>query len=263
MKVLILSDLHLASTTLTDKFYLNKEKRIIDMHLGSALKEADLVVISGDVVEASIIKAKTSPLEALYKLFEKEVIFCLGNHEFAYQRHPDVIDFWKKWKHDKVHCLDIDGRVEIGNYNFVGNVLWYDFSLNKNQLLMKGEIVEGWLDSTIQDFDPLIECQLCKEQIFKNLSKDKKNILITHMVPHIDLNTFSKENPYSIYNAYSGCERFLLDCQDSGCAEIEYAICGHTHRRECKEIWNVKCMNIGNDYFHRTHHIVYEVIELS
>ena len=127
---------------------------------------------------------------------------------------------------------------------------------------MKGEILDGWLDSTIENFDPLVECQKCKEQILNNLSKDLTNILVTHMVPHKDLNYFSKEDPYSSWNAYSGCERFLLDCQDAGFNDIEYAICGHTHQRECKEIWGIKCINIGNDYYHRCNCITNMMIEL-
>ena len=263
MKCLILSDLHLSSKILTDRFYRDKQKRTIHNRLsvGTWIKECDVILISGDVVESSIMHSNCNPLESLYALFEKDIIFCLGNHEFAFRRHSDVIEYWKQFKHEHVHCLDIDGHVEFNGINFVGNVLWYDFTLNKNSQVMQGEIIDGWLDATIEEFDPLKECEKCKQQIYSNLSKSMKNILITHMVPHIELNTFSLEEPYSPYNAYSGCNRFLLDCQDKG-FEIEYAICGHTHRRECKDIWNIHCINIGNDYFHRSNNIAYMLIDI-
>lgn len=263
MNCLITADLHFSSKALTDNFYIEKQKRIIESKLKSSLKNCDLVIIAGDVVEGSIIKSFNNPLDALYKIFNKEVIFCLGNHEFAYNKHPEVIKFWSKWSHPHVHCLDIKGHVTIDKWNFVGNVLWYDFTLNKNRHIMQGEIIDGWLDSTIEDFDPLVENQKCKYQIFNNLSKDHKNILVTHMVPHIDLNTFSKEQPDSPYNAYSGCERFLLDLQDFNNGDITHAICGHTHRRECKEIWNIDCINVGNDYYHRTNQINYFLLDLE
>lgn len=266
MRILITSDLHLQATALTEGFRLEKQKRIIDQHIGASLKNVDVVVISGDVVEHGIIHHGNmiNPLESLYKLFqEKEVIFCLGNHEFAYESHPEVIKYWSQWKHPHVHCLDIEGHVTIDKWNFVGNVLWYDFTLNKNPLVMKGEIIDGWLDATIENFDPLIENQKCKSQIFNNLSKDHENILVTHMVPHIDLNTFSKEQPNSPYNAYSGCDRFLLDLQDFGSGEISFAICGHTHKRECKDIWNIHCINIGNDYFFKTNNIERMILDLD
>jgi predicted phosphodiesterase len=261
MNILILSDLHLSSAIFSSSFHFSKQKRIIKGCLKN-LDKADLVVISGDVVESSVMNTQTNPLNLLYMLFEKPVIFCLGNHEFAYRDHSEVIKYWSSYKHENVHCLDIEGHFSIGNYNFVGNVLWYDFSLNKNTKLMKGEILDGWLDSTIKNFDPLIECQKCKEQILNNLSKDLTNILVTHMVPHKDLNYFSIEEPYSPWNAYSGCERFLLDCQDAGFNNIEYAICGHTHQKEYKEIWGINCINIGNDYYHRCNCITSMMIEL-
>jgi len=249
MNIQIFSDLHFEPKVLSERFFTQKEKRKIE---NVNLHETDLILISGDVVESSIMNYPGNPLDALYTIFDKkEIIFCLGNHEFAFKSHPEVLKYWKQWKHPHVHCLDIEGSVEFGGINFVGNVLWYDFTLNKNRTIMQGEIIDGWLDATIEDFDPLKECEKCKQQIYSNLKKDKRNILITHMVPHIELNTFSKEQPYSPYNAYSGCARFLLDCQDKG-FEIEYAICGHTHRREMKTIWGVDCINIGNDYFHRT-----------
>jgi Icc-related predicted phosphoesterase len=250
---------------LAETFRIEKQKRIFNDQFSSWLNSCDVIVISGDLVEHGIIKYGNTinPLESLYKLFnEKEVIFCLGNHEFAYESHPEVLKYWSQWKHPHVHCLDVEGSVEIGDFNFVGNVLWYDFTLNKNPLVLKGDIIDGWLDATIEDFDPIAECEKCKEQIYSNLKKDKRNILVTHMVPHIDLNTFSRETPMSPYNAYSGCDRFLLDIQDKG-YEIEYAICGHTHRRECKEIWNTPCINIGNDYFFRTNHIEKMVLEID
>ena len=262
MKALVLADLHFLPYNLQTGFELNKKKRIINTFFKQKLSEVDLVLIAGDVIESSVMNYDYNPLEALYTLFEKPIIFCLGNHEFAHRKYSDVIEYWSKFKHQHVYCLDIEGHIEFGDYNFVGNVLWYDFTLNNNRTLMQGEIISNWLDSSIEEFDPLLECQKCKEQIFNNLSKDKKNILITHCVPHIELNTFSLEQPYSPYNAYSGCKEFLLDCQNTGCAEIKYAICGHTHRRECKEIWNVNCINIGNDYFSRTNQIASMVIEL-
>lgn len=261
MKLLVLADLHFQSKTLANKFYLEKQKRVIRQHLGSAIDECDLVVIAGDVTESSIIKTSCNPLDALYYIFDKEVIFTLGNHEFSFNKHSDVLTYWEQFFHHKVHCLDICGKVTFNDVNFVGNVLWYDFSLNKCMSIMKGEVIDGWLDATIKDFDPIKECELCKDQIFSSLSKEHKNVLLTHMVPHIDLNIFSRTQPYSPYNAYSGCERFLLDIIDAG-YKIDYAICGHTHQRECKTIEGINCINVGNDYFQRTNKIKYMIIEV-
>ena len=256
MKALVLSDLHLPSNTLAAKFYNDKTIRQFKEQIKD---DFDIVLISGDVVESSIIRSSNNPLEYLYNIFNKPVIFCLGNHEFAYQDFNNVIKYWSQWKHPHVHCLDVDGSVQIENVNFVGNVFWYDFSLNKNPLVMQGEILDGWLDATIENFDPIHENIKCQRQIVDNLSKDMKNVLITHMVPHIELNWFSLEQPHSPYNAYSGNYDFLGELSEYN---VEYAICGHTHKRICKEINGIKCINIGNDYFFRTNKIEYMIIEL-
>ena len=127
---------------------------------------------------------------------------------------------------------------------------------------MQGEILDCWLDATIEDFDPIKECEKCKQQIYNNLSKENKNILLTHMVPHRLLNRFSFERPSNPYNAYSGCNRFLNECLESG-FNIDYAICGHTHKKECVEIFDTNCINVGNDYFNISNQIKYFMIEMD
>jgi predicted MPP superfamily phosphohydrolase len=169
MRALILSHLHLSPNILFEEFRTSKYKRILKLNNISPEKY-DIVLISGDVVESNILKYETEdPLVALYNLFEKPVIFCLGNHEFAYQRYIDVIKYWSKFKHPYVHCLDVEGHAQIENCNFVGNVFWYDWSLNECRQLMSGEILDGWLDASIEEFDPIHENIKCQKQIVDNL----------------------------------------------------------------------------------------------
>lgn len=257
MKALVLSDLHLSSEIFSQNYKRNKIKRIFSNII---LEDYDIVLIAGDIVESSAYKFHLKDIfDALYYIFEKDIVFCLGNHEFAYCNFEDVHKFWSTIKHEHVHCLDIDGKYEKDGITFVGNVLWYDFSLNKNPTLMQGEIIDGWLDASIKNFDPIKENIKCKTQILNNLSKENKNVLITHMVPYIDLNMFSLDMPTSLYNAYSGCDDFLKELKNFN---IEYAFCGHTHRHVCKEIYGINCINIGNDYFFRTNTYEYMIIDL-
>lgn len=261
MKALVLSDLHWNYHDIHDSYSILKLKRIFHNFIK---EDYDIVLISGDIFESSIMKYNNpfvNPYIILEEIFEnKKVIFCLGNHEFAFQDYYAVLDYYgKKQLNNGIYCLDICDKIMIDNINFVGNVFWYDWSLNHNRLLMKGEILNGWLDHTIINFDPIKYNEINKNSILQSLSKENKNVLITHTVPHKDLNTFSIEEPYSAYNAYSGCDDFLKEIKDY---PVEYAICGHTHRREIKEIYGIKCINIGNDYFFHTNKIEYKVIEL-
>ena len=262
MNILVLSDLHFNGHLFHDRYFPTEWRNILLRQIPS-LPEMDLVVIAGDVVENTVMDiANRNPLETLYHIFQCDVAFCLGNHEFANRKHADVLAYWKQWEHPHVHCLDVEGHYVKGNYNIVGNVLWYDWSLNENSLVMKGEIHPGWLDATIKEFNALDEHERCKQQIYDNLTYEdgKMNILLTHMVPHHDLNAFSYDQPYSPFNAYSGVKNFIQELLDHN-VKLEYAICGHTHRRAMKEISGVYCINLGNDYYFKTKKVEHMVLK--
>ena len=256
MNILILSDLHFNGHLFHDRFFPTEWKRNFKEKVPD-LEKADLVLIAGDIVENTVMDVlDRNPLNVLYEIFQCDVVFCLGNHEFAMRKHSDVLNYWRKWTHPHVHCLDVEGHFVKENYNIVGNVFWYDWSLNENSLYMKGEIHPGWLDASIKEFDALKEHELCKQQIFDNVSyePDVKTILLTHMVPNKALNAFSFDEPYSPFNAYSGTVDFISELLNKH-VNLEYAICGHTHRRAMKEIDGVYCINLGNDYYFKTHEI--------
>lgn len=250
MKILVLSDLHINKNYYSSRFYLDKYKRILKNNIPV---NYDLVLISGDVFE-STAPAFINVFDALDYLFDgKTVVFCLGNHEFAYQSYPKVLQEYQKMKKEfagsNVSCLDIDHYFDVDNTRIVGNAFWYDWSLNHSRLLMKGEIINGWLDASIEDFNPMKEHEVCKNNILNSIDKNKNHILLTHTVPHEELNLFSVEDPLSPYNAYSGCEDFLVQLKDKN---FKFVFCGHTHRFVHKYIYDIPCLNLGNDYYFKT-----------
>ena len=124
-------------------------------------------------------------------------------------------------------------------------MLWYDGSLkcfeDQNLYDWGGG---GWLDRRIIDFDYLKEHNKCKKQIDMVLSKTDKDItkiLVTHCVPHIDMNGHARN---SLFNAYSGVENLLEN------RKIDYSISGHTHYRVMGVTREgCDCINVGNDYY--------------
>lgn len=265
MKFLILSDLHIAANYVTSQFKLEKYKRILKDNVKN---DYDVVLISGDVFEHRV-PHYVNVFETLQYLFDfHPVVFCLGNHEFAYEKFINVLKTYKaqyeiyqdKFPDGKVICLDVSGYADLEDCRVVGNVFWYDWSLNHCRVLMKGEIAPGWLDKTIQDFDAINAHEECKKQIFKSLSDTKKHILLTHMVPHEKLNMFSIEDPTSPYNAHSGVSDFLNEIKDKN---FKFAFCGHTHRNANLDLYEIKCLNIGNDYYFRTMKIRYAIFDLD
>ena len=265
MRVLILSDLHIAAEYVASQFKLEKYKKILKDNIKN---DYDVVLISGDVFEHGVTKS-VNVFEVLEEMFDhKPVIFCLGNHEFAYEKYETVLKryyaqsevYHFKNLNGKVICLDVSGYADLENCRIVGNVFWYDWSLNHCRVLMKGEIVPGWLDETIKDFNAMKAHEECKKQIFESLSDTKKHILLTHMVPHEKLNMFSIEEPTSPYNAYSGVTDFLNEIKDKN---FKFAFCGHTHRNANLDLYGIKCLNIGNDYYFRTIKIKHAIFDLD
>lgn len=247
MKVACFSDLHL---NYKSHPWLLKTKDIVRK------EQPDVVVISGDIFDDFMI----NPYKELSKIDDIPIICCLGNHEFAYSSIQDTKKRYEdKYNPEKynVHYLDIIGKKEIENVNFVGNVLWYDGSL-RNYGEDTLEIDRSWLDSTIKFFNFKEENKECVKQINDNLSSDKTNFLVTHCVPHRDLNLFSFDD-VSVYNTYSGMDNLF----NKLLYKVDYAICGHTHRHVSKEIDGCFCVNIGNDYLMRNNGFQYFIMEVD
>lgn len=257
MNIIAFSDLHLYF--IDNDFILDTYKMFLHNRLKD--KKIDAVLITGDIFESNYIrKVATSqcknPCEALRSLFELDesipIICCLGNHEFAYEDVNLVHSQYKKYTGQyNVHYLDVCDHFVFNNVNFVGNVFWYDNTLKSNLSVKDDEIVSNWLDSSIEDFIPSVECEKCKQQILTNINPNMDNILLTHCVPHQDLNWFTIYEPDSIYNQYSGSAHFLEN--ETIQKYVRWSICGHTHKYITRTIGNVNCVNVGNDYFSEYH----------
>lgn len=258
MNILVLSDLHF-------HFWNNESavayyKKIIHDKILNK-EQYDCIVISGDIWEATFVGKKYNPYKFLSDLFEVDcpIICCLGNHEFAYNSCTDVLNWFKSFiDRYNVHILDIENNFLFNNVNFVGNVFWYDNTLLNNPLGIPDKISMNWLDSTIRYFTPSIWNNKCKQQILENLKLDSNitNILVTHTVPHYKMNWFSIYEPNSLYNQYSGCKDFLKDVKN-----VSWSICGHTHKHMSDTIYNINCINVGNDYFNQYDDIKYYTIK--
>lgn len=255
MKALILSDLHLYFWH--DKRELDKYKQIMQKITS---KKFDCIIITGDIFEYDFVGLSNNPYKLLSEVLNVKcpIICCLGNHEFAYNTITDTLNWFDSFNERyNIHILDIEGHYTYNGFNFVGNVFWYDNSLASNIFSIPDKIVSNWLDSTIKDFIPSIENGICKKQIVDNLTLEYPNILLTHTVPHRKLNWFSINQPNSLYNQYSGNDDFLKELHN-----VKWCFCGHTHRRMSDTIYNINCLNIGNDYLRQYNEIIYEIVEL-
>lgn len=285
MKILAFADLHIDLFRIKNNDLISfKQKQKIREII--CLHKPDFITISGDVFERYVEFHKKNEVSKLnlYKtlnnivliqddLEEKvcsiPVIFCLGNHEFAYNSIEECKKAFEYAENENgnrynIHCLDIVGNVEFDSTNFVGNVLWYDGSCSKREDRINHikNIYDGWLDSTIKDFDAIKENKKCIEQIKNGIVEHKTNVLITHMVPTYNLNVHNKYDPTSIFNVYSGHGNLFKDYD----INVDVAISGHTHLPAFEHYYEVgystRCFNIGNDYYFKTENITYNIIEV-
>lgn len=250
VKIINFSDLHISWRDCID---LKEKKKWIAETCW--LEKPDIVILSGDIVESMdyIRNKQFNCYRRIAELFDGYKVLCVtGNHEYCGMRVNDVLDYYgQTYKPEKfdVHYLDVIGHVDIGGYRFVGNCLWYDGS---TKTVGRQDLYEwanlSWIDRTIKEFDCEKENAKCVEQIKSNLSSEGNNILVTHCIPHIELNGHIDFNlgvgMNSLYNAYSGMKN-LFEMIPSG---IVLSFSGHTHRRVVKELCGVKCYNSGNDY---------------
>lgn len=276
MKILGLADLHMVLDPRYDVYRGDYQKEVIIPGINNTInKNPDIafIVIAGDVFEDVVdcyrcneINADVNPFTFLHKMCPTvPIVFCLGNHEFAnssidltHRAFAHSYDIFKTaFPEGQVYCLDLCGKYttvkEGDKVNVVGNVLWYDglCSDRADREKLLNEISDRWLDHSIRGFNATREAQNCVKQIRDNLIEDCTNILVTHCVPHRDLNA---HDPNSFANVYSGFGNLFKDHN----IKVDWAICGHTHLPVSKEIivgnYSVNCINVGQDYFNGLKH---------
>lgn len=262
MNILFTSDLHFSIQTY--RLEMAELRRMLERF------NPDVLAISGDVSDMEDGRNMFIELSSL----GLPVVFCLGNHEFAYGSVQGTLD---KWRNDmesarsnnmnNVHCLDLEGHFDMDGVRFYGNVLWYDGSLCNRLDTAKymANVWKNWLDSSIVGFNPMEEHMKCVEQIKAAQEGWRGNclVLLTHTVPHRRLNAFDVLTPMSIANCYSGVD----DLFGRHGVSPDIALCGHTHKRCHYEHLSVDgrridCINSGNDYFFNTGKIDCDVMTI-
>ena len=237
MKILALADLH----------FTERNHDSLDAAVEIAYKgKYDVTVIAGDVSEQSV----SDPYNLLLA-FPTPVVFCLGNHEFSRHTVKAVLEKYatlqEQHKDDMIWCLDVVPKVSMKDVTFMGNVLWYDGTLSTLPQGKRNEYMEHihpqWYDRTIVDFNPREENARCVERLLSLNDEPGVKVLVTHTVPHRELNAHEKFSPDSPFNIYSGMNN-LFDR-----VHPDIAICGHTHREVIAVLDGVRCYNVGNDYY--------------
>ena len=250
MKILCISDLHLASSDLL-KFeisdsYTSKHGFIRNIKDTVIATNPDLVVCTGDTVWSRKVPQISDTLRVLVPS-EIPIIVTLGNHEFwEYGFEKTLKRLQRQTLDDKnIFYLDLIGSVIMDGINFVGGTLFFDGSMRYRENQHVDEW-DGWQDFRIPEIQTryLEFNQYYIDMIEANIKSNMPNALCTHHVPHINLNGHEPSH----YSFYTGMKDFVHELPFNPRYD-NYIICGHTHKRVIGEVipWFM-CVNVGSDY---------------
>jgi len=247
MKYQVFNDLHFYDIESEDEL---ARAKAIKKHAKE--EHADVILVVGDILEGGSPLNHFSFLKSLFGDVKK-IVFCLGNHEFAYKNPHEVYSKLLKQQTERmvkvakehIWCLDVVHYVDISpTIRIVGNTLWYDGSMkdyqDQNLLDFAGH---RWLDRTIKDFNPVAECNKCKHDILASVKSAPGDvIMLTHCVPHKILNAHPTPSEFT---AFSGVSDFL---KKMPVGKVKWAVCGHTHKPSIGHtIHGINCVNVGYD----------------
>lgn len=237
MKIQMVSDLHLECDVIKTK----------------AAKNADVIVLAGDIVSPTLLERLIYVIESL----KKPIIYVAGNHDYwGAILHKTIEDIEKDLhtlskKYDHFHFLNCQS-LDIGDYRFLGCTLWSDFGLAPDYNQFCEYVDRGYWDGkqmiSLRDFERILktptrfltakDCSFLayqhKEFLDREISiSDKKTIIITHFCP--SEKSIAAEYNNDIFNPY-----YICDCEKLMRDPVKLWIHGHTHVSFDYQINNVR-----------------------
>lgn len=203
------------------------------------LESGEVLVLAGDVISAKYLKTNGENKQIALKFFEecsqnfKHIIYIEGNHSFYGCRYETTFDDVKSVLPKNFIHLEND-KVKIGDYWFVGAVMWTDFD-NENpfSMLSAPRYMNDYscikYGPVYRKFRPEDVLSIHKETLsyFKttlNELKNEKVVMITHHLP-----SYQSVHPQYQGDASNSYFNNSLDEWIMSCSQIKYWLCGHTH----------------------------------
>ena len=231
MRVQILSDIHYDHGGLTP----------------SISKKSDVVVIAGDISNGGSSISKY--FSYLHNSTTVPIVIVLGNHDYYSKRRKftfsEAVEFYKDKasSFSNIHILEKE-TFDLDGIRFMGTTLWTDYDKGRDITAASISMpcfTHIYKDkSLISAYDVIEEHSKCVSFIDSSISKNMKNIVITHHVP-----TFS-----FISDKYIGSPLNGAFCSELSTLILDKSpdlwICGHTH--DCFTGQIGKCMLYCNPW---------------
>lgn len=234
MNIGILSDLHI--DTNNPGCSVPVEEALCEAALA---QKVDLLLIGGDISNNSATTLKT--LRYIRERLSIPCLFVPGNHDL-WNIHDPERTAWDSYR----ELQAFEGNLANGAYMInekwavVGDIGWYDYSFGADSYTKEefdrmslGE--RTWQDSLFALWDrPTTEvCDYFVQKLDKQLNalRDKKVIVMTHVLPHRYFTVPYAPEVWGYFNAFLGSEQYgkLIE---SYASSVKLAVCGHVHYRK-------------------------------
>jgi predicted phosphodiesterase len=203
-------------------------------------KTSDYLLLAGDIGYP-----EKDDFEIIFNVFSKiykKIFYVAGNHEYYQQwkkgnKHKSIEEIneiisTKLSKFDNVYFLNNNYYdLELENIRILGTTLWF-YPENNNKAISDYYAIPNFSDKYA-----LTEWEKAREFISKNISNEKKNIVLTHHLPTYKLISQEYLEKYNHINFY-----FASNCEDLMCSDIKVWACGHSHGFMETDVNGVKCV---------------------
>ncbi|MGC9105988.1 MAG: metallophosphoesterase family protein [Thermoprotei archaeon] len=264
--MLIATDIHVPS------------ERLWVVMQGIKITKPDALIVSGDLTEHGWL----GEAERLFNKLRQtnvRVVAVLGNHDlWASKEEGDSLAKIEKWgklaEKYGVELLDVMGRTELGEYDVVGNVGWYDYSfapgytdfdyencnpygcsvshIAKYCLNLSNRcdcVGRKWHNDCVyvKNVDSKGFARENKEKIRMNLRANRKAIVVTH---HAPLKELVKPELHDFFNAYNGQD--MSDVVFNGNYSDRLHVYGHLHDGSVSSKVETRGVTFLNAYSYQT-----------
>ncbi|SCS82950.1 metallophosphoesterase [Staphylococcus caeli] len=260
MKIGVISDLHIdRHKSLRPDDYVAGLVEVLNQ------REIELLLIAGDI--SNHYQLTHQFIEAVETTAHVDVRFIPGNHDF-WSEDTDITsaEILKYYMHMDA-CL-IGKPYHINDaWAIVGNTGWYDYTYASSEFSLERLERRKYYGATWQDkvkidwpMDDRKLSEIAASQTRKDLDqvKDKKVILMTHIVTHPKFAVPMPHRIFDYFNAFIGTSDFKEIYHEY---PIQYSIMGHVHFRNVFEEAGITyiCPCLGYQREWRSNQIIQEM----
>lgn len=216
----------------------------------------DVLVLAGDILTAKHLKTN-GYLKNVYLRFlkdcsenYKDIIYIDGNHSFYGYNYEGTVKTIASYLPNNFHYLE-NSKVSIGDYVFMGGVLWTDHNKENPLNMMENRCVMNdysniRITANYRKLNPEDTLRIHKEtKLYLETQleehKDDKVIVVTHMAP-----SYQSVDPIYKTSSYNSAYCSDLDDWILERPQIKYWFHGHMHSPsdykigECRVMCNPK-----------------------